>query len=103
VRRPRPDGGTARRRRRPEPWPERAATPKQLNVAFLSGPPAVSAGPARVGDQEGVHVDGDHAYVWYGAGQGRSRLSLDPLGVTATVRNWTTVTALADMAVEAAT
>lgn len=79
------------------PWPERTGSPTKLNVAFLSQTPVASAAPARVSDQEEVVIDGKHAYIWYGDGAGRSKLSLAPLGVTATVRNWTTVVALAEL------
>lgn len=79
------------------PWPERTGSPKLLNVAFLSQPPAPSAAPGRVGEREEVVVDGAHAYVWYADGAGRSKLSLTPLGVAATVRNWTTVVALSEL------
>jgi uncharacterized protein (DUF1697 family) len=78
------------------PWPDRAATPKQLHVLFLSAPAAVQT--ARVGPDEEVAVDGGEVWVWYGAGAGRSRLQLQAPGAVVTARNWTTVTALAQLA-----
>jgi uncharacterized protein (DUF1697 family) len=75
-------------------------------VAF-DGPvrPGAQIDPARTG-REQVTWSGDHAYVWYPDGQGRSRLTLDVLskaaGRTGTARNWSTVLALAALGRERA-
>ena len=82
-----------------------AENPRYYVVTFLDrepDPDAVSrlAGQARDGEQL-VH-SGREIYVWHPLGQGRSKLALGlasaKLGVLATARNWTTVTALAEMA-----
>ena len=78
------------------PWPERAASPKLLNVLFLSS--AVEPRVQRIGENEEVAADGREVWVWYGDGAGRSKLTLAASGVVVTARNWTTVTALAELA-----
>lgn len=78
------------------PWPDRASSPKLLNVLFLSA--AAEARASRIGAQEEVAADGREVWVWYGDGAGRSKLKLELPGVVVTARNWTTVTALADLA-----
>jgi uncharacterized protein (DUF1697 family) len=78
------------------PWPDRAAAPKLLHVLFLSAASgAVRA--SRVGADEEVAVDGREVWVWYGAGAGRSKLQVQAPEVVVTARNWSTVTALAQM------
>jgi uncharacterized protein (DUF1697 family) len=82
---------------RRNPWPERVATdPALLNVGFLSDPGPGSA--AHVGPDEEVRFDGAEVWLWYGSGQGRSKLTLDVGGRVLTVRNWRTVTALVELA-----
>lgn len=84
-----------------------AANPKRYQVSFLSAelPAAVSAKleQARV-DPEQFVVIGREVYVWHPEGVGRSKLwtalAGRGLGVTATARNWTTVTTLLAMADE---
>ena len=83
---------------RRNPWPERVDAPTLLHVVFLAGPAGPDAAASRVGPQEEVVVDGREVWVWYGDGAGRSRLSLDGIGVAATARNWRTVSALVDLA-----
>ena len=79
------------------PWPERAAAdPTLLHVGFLSAPAEVRV--LRAGPEEEVRADGDAVWLWYGAGSGRSRLSLDVAGSVLTARNWRSVSALAAMA-----
>lgn len=78
------------------PWPERRTTPALLHVLFLSAEPA-SVRADRVGEQEQVMPDGKEIWVWYGGGSGRSKLRVEAPGVVVTARNWTTVTALADL------
>lgn len=82
------------------PWPHRAAEPTKLHVAYLSAVPAVVGDVSRFAPDE-VAVVGRAAYLWYAQGAGRSRLDLHAveraLGVTATARNWTTATRLAEL------
>ena len=86
------------------PYP-REPDGRKVHVAFLDGSPARS----RLGtlDRERVAPDefrvaGRHVYLHYPSGYGRSKLTNDylerQLGVRSTVRNWTTVTALAELA-----
>lgn len=83
------------------PWPDRVDRPKQLHLCVLSGAPPDVDGLDRWAPDE-VAVVGRAAYLWYVEGAGRSRLTLDALerrlGVTGTARNWTTATALVDLA-----
>jgi uncharacterized protein (DUF1697 family) len=84
-----------------------ATNPKLYQVSFLEAPPA--AGVVRkleetaAGNEQVVHV-GRELYGWHPDGVGRSKLaglmSGKGLGVTATARNWTTVTRLLEMADE---
>jgi uncharacterized protein (DUF1697 family) len=77
------------------PWPERTGEPTKLNVGFLS---AAGEGTVRgLAEQEEVRFAGREVWLWYGAGQGRSKLALDVGGRVLTVRNWRTVTALAEL------
>ena len=78
-----------------------AKNPKRYQVSFLDGPlPAASKQKleeARV-ESERFVVHGREIYAWHPAGVARSKLWAElagrGLGVTATARNWTTVTAL---------
>jgi uncharacterized protein (DUF1697 family) len=87
------------------PLPEAAAEPSKLHVAFLSADP--DAGrfeslDASRSEREVVRSGERALYIWYRDGAGRSKLTNDllerRLGVTATSRNWNTVTKLADLA-----
>jgi uncharacterized protein (DUF1697 family) len=78
------------------PWPDRVAEPALLHVGFLSAPAEGAA--RRVGPEEEVRFDGREVWVWYGAGAGRSKLTLDVDDRVLTMRNWRTVTALAELA-----
>ena len=79
--------------------------PKNLHVTFLGGEPDAEAA-AELEDAElggdRVAFRGREVYVAYKAGMGRSelakRLGRAKLGVTATDRNWNTVTKLLEMA-----
>jgi uncharacterized protein (DUF1697 family) len=87
------------------PLPEVTSSPAKLHVAFLSASPppqrrsaidpeAFAPAEFRIGERE--------VYVWYPNGLGRSKLTNDVwerrLGVTATMRNWNSVTKLLDLA-----
>jgi uncharacterized protein (DUF1697 family) len=89
-----------------DPLGDVAVNPKRYQVSFLSAAPkraltdklAAAAAP-----EEKFVVIGREIYAWHPEGVGRSRLGAllagRDLGVTATARNWTTVTkvlALAD-------
>lgn len=90
---------------RRNPLAEIATERKRYHVVFLSDPPA----PESVARLEGLVSAGEafaavgrELYIWYGAGSARSKLALAAVdkrtGVTATARNWTTVTTLLEMA-----
>jgi len=88
-----------------DPLANVAIEPKLYQVSFCSHAPERK----RVGelaecavDGEQVLVRGRELYAWYPHGVGRSRLaaklSKHDLGVTATARNWKTVTKLLELA-----
>jgi uncharacterized protein (DUF1697 family) len=77
------------------PWPERVGEPTKINVGFLSA--AGDGGVRGASAAEEVLFRGREAYLWYGDGQGRSKLALDVGERVLTVRNWRTVTALAEL------
>lgn len=89
-----------------DPIPGVAATdPKRYQVTFLGGElaPAVARELASSDfSPDLLVVDGREIFAWHPAGAGDSklakRLTDRYLGVTATARNWTTVTALAELA-----
>jgi uncharacterized protein (DUF1697 family) len=78
---------------------------KKLHVAFLDAAPQRSRvrllDPERVVPDE-FQVAGHHVYLHYPSGYGRSKLTNDylekQLGVRSTMRNWRTVSALAELA-----
>ena len=90
-----------------DPLGKLATNPKRYQVSFLSGEPgpevarklaAVAAPP------EQVVISGREIYAWHPDGVGRSKLATllagRGLGVTATSRNWNTVTTLLALADE---
>jgi uncharacterized protein (DUF1697 family) len=86
---------------RADPLPEAAADPKRYQVTFLeSAPdPGLAARLTAVATpEERFVVIGREIYAWHPEGIARSRLATLLAGrglkVTATPRNWTTVTAL---------
>ena len=87
------------------PLPEAVAEPAKLHVAFLSAQPEPgrfeSIDASRF-EREVFRQDGRALYIWYRDGAGSSKLTNavleSRLGVTATSRNWNTVTKLAALA-----
>jgi uncharacterized protein (DUF1697 family) len=87
------------------PFQSMGLDPRFLHVVFLEKSPGRGAidrlDPDRSPDDR-FTLDGRELYVAYGAGQGRSKLTLDyfekALGVAGTARNWNTVLKLAEMA-----
>jgi uncharacterized protein (DUF1697 family) len=84
-----------------------ADNPKRYQVSFLHEPlDAETAGRLRglVAEPEALVIDGREIYAWHPEGVARSKLwnglAGKGLGVTATARNWTTVTTLLAMADE---
>jgi uncharacterized protein (DUF1697 family) len=78
--------------------------PNLLMAVFLDGTPDPVAGDvlARFPGPERLHLDGNHLYVDYAEGIGRSKLTQAFLGkalsVPMTARNWNTVRKLREMA-----
>jgi uncharacterized protein (DUF1697 family) len=87
------------------PYGDRGADMKQLHVAFLSAAPTAAAvkklDAAQFAPDE-LEVAGREVYLHYPDGLGRSKLTNAVLerrlGVAATMRNWRTVTTLAELA-----
>jgi uncharacterized protein (DUF1697 family) len=84
-----------------------AVEPKRYQVTFLArelDPDRVRELEAALVSPEQLVVDGREVYAWHPAGVARSRLwarlAGKDLGVTATARNWTTVTSLLELAGE---
>jgi uncharacterized protein (DUF1697 family) len=87
------------------PLAEVATDPKRYQVSFLSAKPAADVMrklQEAAAEQERVVLAGREIYAWHPDGIGRSRLwtllAGRGLGVTATARNWTTVTKLLELA-----
>lgn len=89
------------------PLGEVADNHKRYQVSFLTDPLSEEVAE-RVRElavePEAVVIDGREVYAWHPAGVARSKLwsglAGKGLGVTATARNWTTVTTLLEMADE---
>ena len=89
------------------PLADVADDPKRYQVSFLSAEPDPDAvgrlATAAVSPERLVHV-GREIYTWHPNGIGRSKLAAGltapALGVTATVRNWKTVTTLLEIATD---
>ncbi len=87
------------------PFEDAAADPKRFQVSFLSAKPAagvVRALEAADVAPEQVAVSGREIYAWHPEGIQRSPLAAlltdKKLGVTATARNWNTVSKLLELA-----
>lgn len=81
-----------------------ATNPKRYQVTFLerrAAPGLAERLEAAASPAERVAVDGREIYAWHPGGVGRSRLASLlggwALGVVATSRNWTTVSALLEL------
>jgi uncharacterized protein (DUF1697 family) len=90
-----------------DPFADIATQPKLLHVAFLQAeiePPALERLAGLVQGEERIHAHGRELYAWLAHGSARSKLAVamasPAQGVTATARNWTTVTTLLSMATE---
>jgi uncharacterized protein (DUF1697 family) len=84
-----------------------AIEPKRYQVSFLDGKPdpeLVKELKSLATESEEFTVNGREFYAWHPEGVARSKLwnklAGKGLGVTATARNWTTVTTLLEMADE---
>jgi len=82
-----------------------ADNPKYYQVTFLSDDPGADAVPPLTGGDFGAErlvLDGREIYAWYPKGMQNSKLARQlsdaRLGVTATARNWNTVTKLLALA-----
>lgn len=82
-----------------------ATEPKRYQVSFLSAKPSAEVRRKledAAAEEERVVFSGREIYAWHPEGIGRSRLwtllAGRGLGVTATARNWTTVTKLLELA-----
>jgi uncharacterized protein (DUF1697 family) len=87
------------------PLGDLAANPKRYQVSFLAEEPSselVETLAAAAAGQERLVSIGRELYAWHPDGIARSKLSTRlggrDLGITATARNWTTVTALLALA-----
>jgi uncharacterized protein (DUF1697 family) len=87
------------------PLGEVATNPKRYQVSFLGGraPSGLRAQLEGVrAEEEALAIHGREIYAWHPAGVARSKLwtllAGRDLGVTATARNWTTVTKLLELA-----
>jgi uncharacterized protein (DUF1697 family) len=90
-----------------DPIDDAAGDPKRYQVTFLADKLPVDAATRfqeRMIESERFVVRGREIYTWHPEGVARSKLAgaiADKgLGITATARNWTTVTTLLDMASE---
>jgi uncharacterized protein (DUF1697 family) len=86
------------------PMPEHVDEPAKLHVSFLTGTPdakgVADIDAAKFAPDRFV-VDGEHLYLWFPNGAGRSKLATLPwrrrIGVAGTARNWRTVLTVLDM------
>jgi uncharacterized protein (DUF1697 family) len=90
-----------------DPFGKAASDPKRFQVTFLAERPdadVLAKLEASAAGGERLVASGRELYTWHPNGVGRSRLAAllagSRLGVTATARNWTTVTTLLALADE---
>jgi uncharacterized protein (DUF1697 family) len=88
-----------------DPLGKVATNPKRYQVSFLAGRPPSGLRAKLEGvraEEEAFAIHGREVYAWHPAGVARSKLwtllAGRDLGVTATARNWTTVTKLLELA-----
>ena len=92
---------------RRNPLGDVATDPKRYQVSFLAkklAPAAVRKLEATAVEDEALVVSGSEIFAWHPEGVARSKLwamlAGKGLGVTATARNWTTVTKLLELAAD---
>ena len=88
-----------------DPFGKKASDPKRFQVTFLAGEPDAGVlAKLEAAAAGGEAASGREIYTWHPNGVGRSKLAAllagPRLGVTATARNWTTVTTLLALADE---
>jgi uncharacterized protein (DUF1697 family) len=90
---------------RRDPFKDVVDEPKRYQVTFLAreaDPAVVERLTALVAPPEQLEASGRELYTWHPNGIGRSKLAAalanSNLGITATARNWRTVTTLLEMA-----
>jgi len=90
-----------------DPFGKKASDPKRFQVTFLAGNLDQDTLPkleAAAAGGEQLVASGRELFTWHPNGVGRSKLAAllagPRLGVTATARNWTTVTTLLELADE---
>jgi uncharacterized protein (DUF1697 family) len=88
-----------------DPFGKKASDPKRFQVTFLTAEPGkdvLEMLEAAAAGGERLVASGRELYSWHPNGVGRSKLAAllagPRLGVTATARNWTTVTTLLALA-----
>jgi uncharacterized protein (DUF1697 family) len=86
------------------PMPEHVDDPAKLHVSFLTDkadPAGVNEIDAAKYEPDRFVVDGDHLYLWFPNGAGRSKLATLPwrkkIGVAGTARNWRSVLKVLDL------
>jgi uncharacterized protein (DUF1697 family) len=86
------------------PFQDLGLESRYLMVAFLDSEPSAASPGLSDGEHlpDRLMISGREVYLAYPRGQGRSKLTNDlverRLGVTSTIRNWNTVSKLADLA-----
>jgi len=90
-----------------DPFGKKASDPKRFQVTFLAGKlgqDTLAKLEAAAAGGEQLVASGRELFTWHPNGVGRSKLAAllagPRLGVTATARNWTTVTTLLELADE---
>ena len=83
------------------PFPEHEDEPAKLGVAFLDVAPGKGAIDVKRYEPDEFRVVGKEIYLWFPNGMGRSKIGDGPflkaLGAAMTVRNWNTVTKMAEL------
>ncbi|HEX3900814.1 MAG TPA: DUF1697 domain-containing protein [Mycobacteriales bacterium] len=86
------------------PMAEHVDEPAKLHVSFLTGKPDLAGATAIDAEKyepDRFVIDGEHLYLWFPGGAGRSKLAALPwrkrIGVAGTARNWRTVLAVLEL------